>query len=151
VAGRGAIGATPEGSGARVEKVRILGPAGGMSAGPAESLKAQGSGLIVADGQGGVLLLDLASPGLRWLVDACRSLLTGRVPAGASMVKVRAGDEVYVLNLRPREDGPADLHLSNLYDPAQDVLLTRDRAEALVTLLDVLMELYAPPAGDLLD
>ena len=113
---------------------------------PSEALPAttgmpreRNSTMVVCDGKGGQLLLDLRCPDVRWLVAACRSLLAGRVPPGASMLKVRAGEEVYVLLRRRETDGAEAVRITNLYNRSESVLLPSDLAELIMSILDRLI------------
>lgn len=93
-------------------------------------------GMTICDGWGGALTLDLSRGELRWLVYACRSLIAGTVPPGASMLKVHAGNTVYLLNYHSRADGEAEMQITDLYDPTQQVVLPRDLAEMIAALVE---------------
>lgn len=95
--------------------------------------------LTVLDGRGGALSLDLAAGELRWLVDACRRMLRGAAPAGASALKVRAAEKWYLVSSAitdPSTATPRDVTIANLYDPGETVTLASDLAEMLATMID---------------
>lgn len=96
-------------------------------------------GMMICDPHGGVLALDLSSRGLRWLVDACRSLLAGSAPSGASMLKVDAGNTVYLVTRRAGADGATDIQITDLYDTSQRVQLSCDLTQAVTALVERLM------------
>jgi len=91
-------------------------------------------GMTICDGRGGALTLDLASPEVGSLADACRRLMGCHLPPGASVLKVSTAGGVYLLSTHARADG--GLQISNLYDPAERIVLTRDLAEIVVALLE---------------
>jgi hypothetical protein len=97
-------------------------------------------GMTICDGRGGALSLDLSRGELRWLVDGCRSLIAGAVPPGASMLKVHAGNTVYLLNYRSPVDDAAELQITDLYDPTQRVVLPPHLAEMIAALVERFLE-----------
>jgi hypothetical protein len=99
----------------------------------------RGPALTVLDGRGGALALDLASDDLHWLADACRRLLRGTVPLGASALKVRAAEKCYLVSRRPQSHEPEaawNLTIANLYDSGESVTLASDLAEVLASMID---------------
>lgn len=94
------------------------------------------AGLTIADGDGGHLALDLRCGELRWLADACRRLVSGALPQGASAIKVRAAEKCYLLNTAPAADGVARITILNLFDPGERVALTRDVASVVAALIE---------------
>jgi hypothetical protein len=112
------------------------------AAGPArvdfvEELRAHGlqRGMTIADGRGGALWLDLASPGISRLAEALLRLMSGRVPPGATVLKVTVGAEVYLASWREGGDGEEMLQLAKLFDPGERVALSRTTAETVASLL----------------
>ncbi len=116
------------------------------SSGAAEVLELPRRGMTICDGQGGTLTLDLTRKELRWLVFACRRLLAGSVPPGASMLKVDAGNTVYLLSCLPHADGEAEIRIADLYDPTQRAILPRDLAEMMAALLERLLDFQSASA-----
>jgi hypothetical protein len=114
--------------------------------GAAEVLELRRQGMTICDGQGGTLTLDLTRKELRWLVFACRRLLAGTVPPGASMLKVDIGITVYLLSCLPHADGAAEIRIADLYDPTQRAILPRDLAEIMAALLEQLLDLQSTGA-----
>ena len=91
------------------------------------------------DGRGGALALDPASDNLHWLADACRRLLRGPMPLGASALKVRADEKCYLVSRRPQSHEPEsawNLTIANLYDSGESVTLASDPAEVLASMID---------------
>lgn len=80
--------------------------------------------LTITDSAGGSLTLHLTRQERHALVEACRHVVHGSIPPGASMIKlcVSAG-EVYMVSARLAPDGQRTLRLANLYDPAESVSL----------------------------
>jgi hypothetical protein len=103
----------------------------------AEELRAQGlqRGMAIADGRGGALWLDLASPGISRLAEALLRLMSGQVPPGATVLKVTVGAEVYLASWREGGDGEETLQLAKLFDPGERVALSRITAETVASLL----------------
>lgn len=99
--------------------------------------------MTIYDGKGGLLCLDVTNGELRWFVDACRRLLTGTIPNGASAIKVRAADKCYLLNRHTTDDGATDLQIVNLFDPTERVSLTFDLAGLVSSLLEQTLPRYA--------
>jgi hypothetical protein len=93
-------------------------------------------GMMISDGRGGMLSLDLSRHELRWLARGIRSLIAGAVPPGASMLKVDTGGTIYLLNYRPHVDGAAEIQITDLYDPTQHIALLRDLAEMIAALVE---------------
>ncbi len=101
--------------------------------------------VAIWDGHGGMLTLDLACGDLYLLVDAWRTLLGGATPPWASLIKVYAGNEVYVLSNRQR-DSAVHLSIAKLYDPSEHVILDRDLAHMTVALIEQLLVFARHPA-----
>ncbi len=101
--------------------------------------------VVIWDGHGGMLTLDLACGDLYLLVDAWRSLLAGATPPWATLIKVYAGNEVYLLSHRQR-DGALHLSIAKLYDPSEHVVLDRDLADMTVALVEQLLVSARHPA-----
>ncbi len=102
-----------------------------------------GPALTVLDGCGGALSLDLASDELRWLAEACRRLLRGAMPLGASALKVRAAEKCYLVTRRPltrATETACSVIIADLYDPGVAVTLTSDLAEALESMIDEVIQ-----------
>src|SRR5262249_51471026 len=74
------------------------------------------------------------NPQLRWLVDAIRRLVNDELPAGASLLKVFAAGQVYLLRRQVTADGELEIHLTNLFDPVEQVVLSRTLAELVAAL-----------------
>src|SRR5258708_34444633 len=85
----------------------------------AEELRAHGlqRGMTIADGRGGALWLDLASPGIGRLAEALLRLMSGQVPPGAPVLKVTVGAEGYLASWREGGDGEGALQLAELLSP----------------------------------
>jgi hypothetical protein len=66
-------------------------------------------GFTIADGQGGVLSLDLAAPNLDAFAEACRLLAKGPLPSGATMLIVRLEPDVYVLSYSAGAQGAGEV------------------------------------------
>ena len=102
------------------------------------AVSVQRRAVVISDGRGGVITLDLGCREMHLLVDAGRCLLQGAAPAGASLIKVCAGSEVYVLSQR-QLDGVDHLRIANLYDPSEQVVLAHDLAHMTVALVERLL------------
>lgn len=97
----------------------------------------RGPALTVLDGRGGALTLDLATTELRWLADACRRLLGGAMPLGASTLKVRAAEKCYLVSRRrPAPESDWGVTIANLYDSGESVTLASDLADVLASMID---------------
>lgn len=110
--------------------------------------------MTICDGNGGTLSLDLTCSETGWLADACRRLLSGSVPRGASAIKVHASEKCYMLtrhtdgadgsngsNGADGADGAGDsdgeeIHIVNLFDPAEHIALAHDIAWLVISLLE---------------
>lgn len=85
---------------------------------------ARSRALSLVDGAGGRLTLQLTREERRALVEACRRVVGGSIPPGASMIKLCAsGGEVYLVSSRLAPGGQRTLRIANLYDPAEAVSL----------------------------
>lgn len=102
----------------------------------AERPTPRGAGLTIADGGGGHLALDLRCGELRWLADACRRLMSGALPQGASAIKVRAAEKCYLVNSATAADGGPRITIVNLFDPGERVALTSDVAAVVAALIE---------------
>src|SRR5262249_42069296 len=92
--------------------------------------------MTICDGLGGSLDLDLDCRELEALILACHCLLDGMAPPGASLIKVTAGDEVYLVSV-PKSAGEAVyLQIASLYEPTERVQLNRDLAQLVVALIE---------------
>src|SRR5262245_9926588 len=90
--------------------------------------------LTICDGRGGTLVLDLASPHLGWLVDAIGRLVSDQLPAGACLLKVFAAEQVYLLRRSTTAKGETEVQVTNLFDPAEQVVLSALLAEIVASL-----------------
>lgn len=94
------------------------------------------SSATICDGRGGSLSLDLTNHELHWLADACRRLAAGDTPPSASMLKVHAAGETYVLTRHAVAGHEVEVHIANLFDPGEHVTLTRDLVEIVTSLVE---------------
>jgi hypothetical protein len=92
--------------------------------------------MTICDGLGGSLDLDLDCRELEALTFACRCLLDGMAPPGASLIKVTAGDEVYLVSHPQPADDSVCLQIVSLYQPTERVRLTWDLAQLVVALIE---------------
>lgn len=90
----------------------------------------------ICDGRGGSLSLDLSNQELHWLADACQRLAEGNTPPSASMLKVHAAGETYLLTRYVGADHEIEVHIANMFDPGEHVALTRDLVEIVVSLVE---------------
>lgn len=111
------------------------GPERGRKVWPAEAV-------TIFDGQGGTLRLAVTPAELVALVDACRELLQGTVPAGASMLRVAASGGVYLASHRLGQDGRRELRIGSMFEPADAVRLPYDRPEQVLAILREIVTLY---------
>jgi hypothetical protein len=93
-------------------------------------------GLTICDGAGGTLALKRVLPELLWLASACRTLISGRHLAGGDLLKVSAGDEVYLVSHQRAEGGEPAIQIANLYSPDQCVVMPYDLAQLVAGLLE---------------
>jgi hypothetical protein len=92
--------------------------------------------MTICDGLGGSLGLDLDCRELEALAFACHCLLDGAAPPGASLIKVTAGDQIYLVS---RSKSPGDsicLQIASLYEPDARVQLTAEMARLVVALVE---------------
>jgi hypothetical protein len=89
----------------------------------------------ICDGRGGSLLLDLSNQETHWLADACQRLAAGETPPSASMLKVHAAGETYLLTRHTGAEHEIEVHIANLFDPGEHVALTRDLVEIVTSLI----------------
>ena len=92
--------------------------------------------MMIYDGCGGKLWLDLSCGALWWLADACRRLIARDMPPGASMLKVSVASQVYLVSLGADSDGSARIRVANVFDPGERVTLSCDLAEMVVALIE---------------
>lgn len=97
-------------------------------------------GMTILDGRDGALTLDLAHPELRLLSEACKRLLAGDVPRGASVIMVRSGACCYIVSHQASSQGEPVLTISNLFDRGERVTLGLDLARVVIGLLDAAPE-----------
>jgi len=90
--------------------------------------------VTISDGLGGVLSLDLTTPGLDELALACKALLTGALPPGACLMRVWVGDEAYMLRRVKR--APNSIGITRLGAQTQEVSLADDVLLLVVGLLE---------------
>src|SRR5258708_1563105 len=111
-----------------------------------------GPALTVLDGQGGALSLDLSCGELQWLVDACRRLLQGALPRGASAFKVRAAERCFLVSRVACDDaaGASEreprLTIADLFDPGASVTLPLELAAVVTSLIETGIERRARSA-----
>jgi hypothetical protein len=92
--------------------------------------------MTICDGRGGSLGLDLDCLELEALAFACHCLLDDLAPPGASVIKVTAGEQVYLVS-RPRPAGDlVCLQIASLYEPGERVQLAPDMALLVVALVE---------------
>lgn len=112
----------------------------GAGALPAGTVERERQVMMVCDSRGGTLALDLSCPELRWLVDAYRYLVGGAMPMGAGLLKVQTGEKVYWLSRRTSADRAGrvgeEIRIANLYDPAEEVRLSRDLADLVADMVE---------------
>lgn len=84
----------------------------------------RGMQMTITDGQGGILQLDLSQPGLDELSSACDALLSGKLPSGAFLMRVWAGEETYLL--RRVKHAPSSIGITRLGAQTQEVSLAED-------------------------
>jgi hypothetical protein len=90
--------------------------------------------VTICDGLGGVLSVDLTTPGLDELARACKALLTGALPPGACLMRVWVGDETYMLRRVKR--APNSIGIIRLGAQSQEVSLADDVLLLVVGLLE---------------
>jgi hypothetical protein len=92
--------------------------------------------MTICDGLGGSIGFDLDCPELAALAFACHCLLDGMAPPGASLIKVTAGDQVYLVSRPKLAEDAACLEIASLYEPGSRVRLTPDMALLVVALVE---------------
>jgi hypothetical protein len=92
--------------------------------------------MTICDGLGGALDLDLDCRELEALTFACHCLLDGMAPPGASLIKVTAGDAVYLVSHPKPTSDSVCLQIVSLYQPTECVLLSCDLAQLVVALIE---------------
>lgn len=96
-------------------------------------------GLTICDGQGGTLALKRVLPELLWLASACRTLLSGRRLVGGDLLKVSAGDEVYLVSHQQAPDGEPAIQIASLYSPEQRVVMPYHLATLVAGLIEEML------------
>lgn len=104
--------------------------------GQRDSRYAQYASATICDGRGGSLSLDLTNQELHWLADACKRLAEGETPPSASMLKVHAAGETYLLTRQADAEREVEIHVTNLFDPGEHVTLTRDLVQIVASLVE---------------
>jgi hypothetical protein len=102
--------------------------------------------VTIRDSEGGGLRLSVTPAELVTLIDTCRRLLQGTVPAGASMVKVSTSDAVYLVSHRVRRDGRRELRIGSLFEPGDEVRLPYERSEQVLSVLREVVTLHTSAA-----
>lgn len=97
------------------------------------------SGMTICDGSGGVLALRRVMPELLWLASACRTLLSGRRLVGGDLLKVTAGDEVYLVSHRQAQDGAPAIQIASLYRPEERVVMPYHLAQLVAGLIEEML------------
>lgn len=90
----------------------------------------------ICDGRGGSLSLDLTNQELHWLADACQRLAAGDTPPSASMLKVHAAGETYLLTRHTGAEREVEVHITNLFDPGEHITLSRDLVQIVASLVE---------------
>ena len=103
------------------------------------TVHARHPGMTIIDGRGGSLTLDLARPELHWLAEACERLADGNLPPNASVLKVHAAGQVYLLARHSHADHAPEISISNLFDPGERVVLTEDTARLATNLIRLVL------------
>jgi hypothetical protein len=92
--------------------------------------------MTICDGLGGSLGLDLDCRELEALTFACHCLLDEMAPPGASLMKVTAGEQVYLVSRPQPSDSAICLEIASLYEPDARIRLTPDMARLVVALVE---------------
>ena len=92
--------------------------------------------MTICDGFGGSLGFDLDCRELEALTFACNSLLDGIAPPGASLMKVTAGEQVYLVSRPKPTDEAICLEIASLYEPGARIQLTPDMARLVLALVE---------------
>ncbi len=104
----------------------------------------QSNGMIVTDGMGGHLALDLSSPELRWLAEACRQLTGEASPSWTTMLKVHCAGTVYLVMRHEPASGDREIEITSMADPAEHVRLSRDLAQLVASLIERSLDASQP-------
>lgn len=96
-------------------------------------------GLTICDGYGGTLALKRVLPELLWLASACRTILAGRRLAGGNLLKVSAGDDVYLVSRQCASNGEPAIQIASLYTPDQRVVLPYELAQLVAGLIEEML------------
>ena len=92
--------------------------------------------IIVADGLGGHMTLDLSSHELLWLAKACRQLTGEASPPWTTMLKVRCAGVVYLVMRHEAASGDREIEITNMANPAEHVRLSRDLTQLVAALIE---------------
>jgi len=101
--------------------------------------------VTISDGMGGVLTFDLTAPGLDELARAFTALLTGALPPGACLLRVRAGDDTYLLRRVKR--APNSIGISRLGAQTREISLSEDVLQLVTAIFEQTRPLRAPTVG----
>ncbi len=104
----------------------------------------QRDGMIVGDGANGHLRLDLSSPEVLWLAEACRQLAGEASPPWATMLKVHCAGAVYLVMRHELANGEREIEITNMADPREHVRLSRDLAELVASLIERSLDASQP-------
>lgn len=104
----------------------------------------QQNGMIVTDGAGGHLRLDLSSHELHWLAEACRQLAGEAAPPWTTMLKVHCAGVVYLVMRHEPAGGDREIEITNMADPAEHVRLSRDLAQLVASLIEGSLDAAQP-------
>jgi hypothetical protein len=105
--------------------------------------------MTICDGLGGSLGLDLDCRELEALTFACHCLLDDMAPPGASLMKVTAGEQVYLVSRPQPSDSAICLEIASLYEPDARIQLTPDMARLVVALVEQgLISRHSPTPRD---
>jgi hypothetical protein len=112
--------------------------------GTVQSTAKPGNGMIVTDGMGGHLTLDLSSHELRWLAEACRQLVGEGSPSWTTMLKVHCAGTVYLVMRHEPAGGDREIEITSMTDPAEHVRLSRDLAQLVASLIERSLDASQP-------
>ena len=102
------------------------------------------NGMIVTDGVGGHLTLDLSSRELHWLAEACRQLAGESSPSWTTMLKVHCAGTVYLVMRHELANGDREIEITSMADPAERVRLSRDLAQLVASLIERSLDATQP-------
>lgn len=104
-------------------------------------------GMTIFDGVGGVIALALSPGELGRFVEAYRWLAANTLDGGVGTIKVALGAKTYLLHRRPMAGNNMVLRIMNMYDPGEQVVLSSDLAQVVLTLLEHAREQHNQVAG----